>query len=296
MEKDIMKILATHDFEYVAIPNESLKNIHSLFLENKKFTPTTIIEMLYIGVYWEIEKNVTKELKYYNMAAENGYSAAINNLAFHYQKEHFSDIALDYYLKAINDGNSIAMYNLGFYYEKKLDFENMIKYYLVASQNGCVISMYKLAAHYRTKLDFDNMVKYYSMASQNGCVTSMYKLASYYGTELDFNNMVKYYLMILKHNFSDADNKLTNASNKLTNANNKLTDYYLNNNDIDELFFVYLSISRIEIPIVFQKIRNMYSFNIVTICSHFKYLPNGEEFNKIKYDFIVRFNKFKNPL
>lgn len=109
MEKDIRTIMQMHDYFYTTIPGESLENIHSLFIKNKKFKPTTSIETLYVGVYWELKNNVSKMLKYYKIAADKNCFCAMSNLGLYYNNIKDFETAIYYYSMASKNGSASLM-------------------------------------------------------------------------------------------------------------------------------------------------------------------------------------------
>lgn len=73
--------------------------------------------MMRLAEQFQKENNYIEAARYWNMAADNGCSAAMIELAEYYLfKLKNYDEAKRYYLMAINLGNSDAMYGLGEYY------------------------------------------------------------------------------------------------------------------------------------------------------------------------------------
>jgi len=214
MEEYIITKLNKYNSKCVKIENEnSLEKIYNLFKSNIYEEPSTDVEYLYYGVYYQYtEKNYDLMKKYYLMAIELNHSDAMNNLADYYEyTEKNYDLMKKYYLMAIELNHSDAMDNLAYYYnivEKNYDL--MKKYYLMAIELNHSDAMDNLAQYYQwTEKNYDLMKKYYLMAIELNDSNAMFNLAHYYEyTEKNYDLMKKYYLMAIELNHSNAMSSL----------------------------------------------------------------------------------------
>jgi len=107
MEKKIIKYEKEYHYTYVKIESkDSLKRIYDFYFNNIKQSYGTDIELLYYGVWCEINKKFDKMKQYYDMA--------------------------------IAKSNNIAMHNMGSYYGNHIeDYDNAIKYEIMSIEHGC---------------------------------------------------------------------------------------------------------------------------------------------------------------
>ena len=65
MELELRQYITNHEFLYIEISNYTyLINVYELFINNTMFEPSEIIDYIYIGVYYKIQKNYEKIIKY----------------------------------------------------------------------------------------------------------------------------------------------------------------------------------------------------------------------------------------
>ena len=184
MEEYIINILEKYDLKYVKIENEkSLEKIYNLF-KNIFEEPSTVIEYLYCGVYYEnIGENYDLMKKYYLMAINLNHSDAMYYLALYYEitVENY-DLMKKYYLMAIELNHSDAMNYLALYYEEnEKNYDLMKKYYLMAIQLNHSYAMSNLADYYEeNEKNYDLMKKYYLMAIELNNSDAIDYLAFYY--------------------------------------------------------------------------------------------------------------------
>jgi len=151
MEEYIINILEKYDLKYVKIENNnSLAKIYNLFKSNIFEEPSTVIEYLYCGVYYDTEENYDLMKKYYLMAINLNHSDAMYYLALYYEiTEENYDLMKKYYLMAIKLNNSSAMSNLADYYEEnEKNYDLMKKYCLMAIELNNSDAMDYLADYY----------------------------------------------------------------------------------------------------------------------------------------------------
>ena len=297
MEKTIIDLLNNYDIYYVSIPKESLENIHELLTKDKKFKPTTDIDILYIGVYWNIKHNFKKMIKYLSFATDLKNIIAMINLGSHYKSISKFDDAIKYYSMAFANtlnfvdiikycpmytanSYSIIIHNVAYCYEKVSKFDDAVKYYLMSIEYGNTYSMNNLARYYEIISKIDDAIRYYLLAIENDSIDAMINLAYCYEKILKFKDAIKYYSMAIER------------GSKF--AHIQVDKYYLNKNiydiyDIfDEHFFVYLKFERYELASLFRDIKNMYANTVKILILHFEYSPETDRFNEIKKDFEKR--------
>lgn len=84
MEAFIKEYLAEYSIGYITIPEYDLEQIYNLYHNNiscDKLSPNT---MNYYGIYYFINNDCDKMLKYYLMAIDKGNDAAMDNLGTDY--------------------------------------------------------------------------------------------------------------------------------------------------------------------------------------------------------------------
>jgi TPR repeat protein len=259
-EQQLIDYLENKRYTYVLIKDEnSLNKIFNLYIDNIIFDPINDIEFLYIGSYYNINKDYPKAIKYYLQSIKLENIHAMITLAYYYEDiEKNYDLMKKYYLIAINLNNDCAMINLADYYKNiEKNSELMKKYYLMAINLSNDTAMINLADYYRDiEKNYDLMEKYYLMASElgnstamnnfgyyhhfithnnslmkkyyliaieSGNVSSMYNLGHYYHyVEINYDLMKKYYLMAI------------NLGNK--HAMTNFVNYYNKNNQIIKTF------------------------------------------------------------
>ncbi|OOM11704.1 tetratricopeptide repeat protein [Clostridium saccharobutylicum] len=130
------------------------------------------VELQYqLGVLYqlgeEVEKDYKKAVKYFKMAAENGYADAQCELGHMYCTG--KGVEVDYkegykWLKlAGNQNNDIAQGNIGFMYENgygvKQDYEEAFRYYIMSAQNGNATAQKTVANMYQKGLGVEKNIE-----------------------------------------------------------------------------------------------------------------------------------------
>src|SRR5690606_32819646 len=101
---------------------------------------------------------------YYELAANQGNSAAQNNLGYLY-KNHFKDYEKSkyYYELVANQGYSIAQHNLGYLYDYHFkDYEKAKYYYELAANQGNKDAKHLLYKLYCKLDDYENALYWYN--------------------------------------------------------------------------------------------------------------------------------------
>ncbi len=82
MEKTLKSFLREHNFKYEKINNfDSLKKICDLCINNIIFEPITVIEIHYLGFYYQhFNKNIDLMKKYYKFGIEKSFMLSLKNL------------------------------------------------------------------------------------------------------------------------------------------------------------------------------------------------------------------------
>jgi TPR repeat protein len=121
--------------------------------------------MVFLGYYYDEQKDYKNMEKYYLMAIEKGNSIAMNNLGYYYYNKPKNYKNMEkYYLMAIEKGDSLAMNNLGYYYyREQKDYKNMEKYYLMAIEKNNSVAMYNFGLYYEEQKDYVLALKYFNM-------------------------------------------------------------------------------------------------------------------------------------
>ncbi len=129
-----------------------------------------------------------KALKYYEMAAEEGYVFAYNNIGLYYERHNNEKEALKYFDLSASLGESWALNKIGEYYRLKEDYKNAYYYYYESSiapiSNRNNYSLYNLAKYYylegnkdaNIKKDINKAKEYLKTASDNGIKEAKYLL------------------------------------------------------------------------------------------------------------------------
>ena len=283
MEQQIINYIQSKGSIYeLKIPEESIKKIYELLINDNFIEPTTDIEYYYYGWYYE---------KKYNWRHENKK-----------EKENM----LKYYLMSIEEGNSYSMFVLGHHYKMEGDTENMIKYFLMAAENGCERSMINLGNYYSRIGDKENMIKYYLMAIEKGNGMAMNNLGYYYMEKEDRENAIKYYLMAIEKGDITAINNLTTycecqknyiplaqvyyTKKKYKKLEETIGKIIINEQPLTETIVEYIleccdKFSDNCHPTI-RFIYNLLKTKIDLMELHFKYSEQGKGFQEAKTDFI----------
>lgn len=199
MREYIHKHLKENGFHYVDLVNEHLPeeyvlNVHNLFSKGIEDVVQNGVVLTYYGLYYKIQGNDVKVVKYYSMAIKLGGINAMHNLALHYSK-HNHDLTVKYYLMAIDHNSVSSMYNLACYFHERNDYENAKKYYLMAVSHNHSDAINNLAACYYAQHDYANAIKYGLLAINHNASITMGNLAQYYLKDGDFVSALKYFSM-----------------------------------------------------------------------------------------------------
>lgn len=138
------------------------------------------------------EKNYETAVKYYRMAAEQGYSRALSNLGFMYNngygvaKDYTA--AVKYYQLAADLGYEVAENNLGVMYHNghgvERDHEQAVKYYQRSADKGYSYGQFNLATMYMhgcgIAKNVAQAVKYYKLSADQGYIRAQLELADIY--------------------------------------------------------------------------------------------------------------------
>lgn len=127
-----------------------------------------------------LEKNYSKELKWYRKAAEQGVAEAQHSLGYIYSEVLGTDpvyaIALKWYRLAAEQGLQQAQFNLAYMYENNIgirrDDKKVLDWYQKAAEQGNIIAQHKLGLMYLSGdgVDIDTLKAYawFGVASANG--------------------------------------------------------------------------------------------------------------------------------
>ena len=90
MEEAFIQFIKEHNYTYKKIQNfDSLKKIHDLCINNIIFEPITVIEIHYLGFYYEfININIDLMKKYYKLGIEKSFMLSSKNLCAYFDKNN----------------------------------------------------------------------------------------------------------------------------------------------------------------------------------------------------------------
>ena len=196
MEEEIIKVIQSHECNYVAITNdESLLKVFNLLTRGIMFEPESGIECLYVGWYYHVlVKDFDKAKYHYIQGSEKGDHYSMNELAWYYK-----NVTKDYnkmeewYSKGHESGNSHSMIKLGHHYREIKDYDKMKACYLKAHESGNPNGMLFLASHYREIKDYDKMIECYLLADN---ARSMNNMGTYYYAIVQDYEMAKHWFLM----------------------------------------------------------------------------------------------------
>ena len=138
-----------------------------------------------IGVFFR-DSDLEKAIYWYKIAADNGVSDSMYNLAKIYRYEDaVKDInkAIGWYEKAAEKGDADAMYALGYIYKYELeptDIELSIFWYEEAGNHGDIKAWYALGHTYKnieSVRDYSKALRYYKLAADKDNIDGKYYYA-----------------------------------------------------------------------------------------------------------------------
>ncbi|KAK8840428.1 hypothetical protein M9Y10_030633 [Tritrichomonas musculus] len=199
------------------------------------------------------QDDIEKYINYLQLAAENGYEPALNDLFAIYSSDEFGlkniSKSSQYYKQASNSIDPKVHYSLGciFYYgiyvEK--DIEKSIYHYKRAAELHSCISQYNLGAIYLNGLeyikpDIDKSIYYFSLAAEQNFVDAQFTLGMIYSKIVkNISKSIYYYEAAAKQNNLNAQYNLGNIYVK--SDIDKAIYYYslaADQNDADSLYQV----------------------------------------------------------
>ncbi len=124
------------------------------------------------------KKNLSKALKWFTLAAENGDANAQFMLASLYQKDKKPKEARNLYYRSAQQGHVGAQYNLGLMHHRgwggDINYEEARKWFTPAAENGDANAQFMLGYIYHqgrgVKQDFQQARKWYTLAANQGHV------------------------------------------------------------------------------------------------------------------------------
>ena len=172
----LKSLISKWGLAYVEVEEASYDKILKLFQDGIEYTPTTIVEHLYLGVFHHyVKRNYDQSLIYYKYAADNGNIAASNNLGNLYL-DHLKDknMAIYYFQRALdlseNDTQrSIISRGLAVLYDKNQDYDKAVSYYKKTLDVNCSGEVcFELADMYHSTEKYDDAILYYEKAITYG--------------------------------------------------------------------------------------------------------------------------------
>ena len=182
-----------------------------------------IYAMFELGRYYDlnkVNKNYEEAVKWYEKAAEQGYSMAQVNLGNMYANskgvEQNYEEAAEWYKKAAEQGYPVAQYNLGIMYANskgvEQNYEEAAEWYKKAAEQNYSFAQNNLGTLYRfgngVKQDFGEAIKWYKKAAEQGDDCAQHNLGDMYyngnGVERDYKEAVKWYRKAAEQGFACA--------------------------------------------------------------------------------------------
>lgn len=214
--------------------NDSLKKIYDFYFNNIRPTTGTLLELLFYGMYYYVNKDYVNAVLYYSKGVDMGCPNAMFNLGLYYKYQgKDSKKMFKYYEMAINLGQSYAMNSLG-------------KYYVTKNKNDRLRDVYlKMAAECNNPCGLQNFAEYcctgdkkleiQGMASREGNVRMSKAMAKHYENK-DDDMMLKYYVEGIDNGNWYPDNHMYYSSYQ--NCQKMLNDYISKQNNV-ALYFKY---------------------------------------------------------
>lgn len=151
-----------------------------------------------------------KAFELYSALADEGNSAAMNNLGWMYSRGHFVDRditkAFEWYLKAAEHGDEVASRNVAFNYRDgngtEQDYAKSLEWFKKSADKGEVIAMRQIAEFYKgnygTEQNPELVVEWLKKAIRLGDTDSMIQLGYVYetgdgGVSRDYEKALQYY-------------------------------------------------------------------------------------------------------
>ena len=169
-------------------------------------------------------KNYEEAVKWFRMAAEQGYHYGQFNLGLCYDKGY--GITKDYteavkwYRMAAEQGNADAQINLGnCYYNGEgvpQNYKEAVKWYRMAAEQGNADAQFNLGNGYYNgegvPQNYTEAVKWYRMAAEQGNADAQFNLGNCYyngeGVPQSYNEAVKWFRMAAEQGFASSQNNL----------------------------------------------------------------------------------------
>ena len=171
----------------------------------------TIYAMFELGRYYDlnkVNKNYEEAVKWYEKAAEQGYSMAQVNLGNIYYDgkgvEQNYEKAVELYKKAAEQGNAIAQYNLALKYVRgqgvEQNYEEAVKWYRQSAEQGYMYAQCNLGYMYEVgngvEQNLEEAVMWYRKAAEQGFAVAQKNLGDMYrdgeGVEQKYKEAVKW--------------------------------------------------------------------------------------------------------
>lgn len=199
----------------------------------KEWTPVALhgdaVAQYNLGIMYQngqgVQQNNEEAVKWYRLAADQGYANAQNNLGGMYQNGHgvpqdYKE-AMKWHRLAADQGNAVAQFHVGMSYDKgegvPKDYKEAMKWLKLAADNGHVMSQFKIALMYTVgdegvPKDEKEAVKWYLLAANHGLADAQEILGLWYevghGVLQDFEEAVKWYRLAADQGEASAQNRL----------------------------------------------------------------------------------------
>ena len=169
-------------------------------------------------------QDYAQAVKYYRLAADQGFAMAQYNLGVCYKRgegvPQDDGMAVKYYRLAADQGYAPAQSNLGVCYKRgegvPQDYAQAVKYYRLAADQGLAGAQFNLGLCYYlgqgVPQDYEMAVKYYRLAADQGLAEAQFNLGVCYekgqGVAKNLNEAIRLYRMVAATGDDDAKQAL----------------------------------------------------------------------------------------
>lgn len=156
---------------------------------------SNLIGFMYLNGIYPLKKDIEEARKYFNIAINEDYAYAYNNMGKIYCDLGDKNEAFKYFIKAANLGESWACNKVGEFYRQGIivkDMKKAFEYYNKALESNyrtlCYYAYYNLAKYYYLNgyddivlvKDEEKAIDYFNIASNNGIIEASLELLIYY--------------------------------------------------------------------------------------------------------------------
>lgn len=154
-----------------------------------------------MGINEYNKQNYGEAVRWYRLAADQGYASAQCYLGYCYHKGQgvipsYSE-AVKWYRLAAEQGNATAQFNLGYCYENgqgvKQSYTEAMKWYQLAAEQGDESAQYNLTSLHYDGILFSDEIENYKKAAEQGDEKAQCTLGVFYDKTQDYIEAAKWY-------------------------------------------------------------------------------------------------------